>query len=85
METTGLISEGLTLMVFGMGFVFIFLTVLVLATNFMSYMVNRFLPEAAAAPAVSRRPQPAAAATDDAQLMAVISAAVHQYRQRHKR
>ncbi|HEY5718561.1 MAG TPA: OadG family protein [Motiliproteus sp.] len=85
METSSLISQGLTLMVFGMGFVFVFLTLLVGATNLMSVLVNRYLPEPVVAPKPSRRPAPTpAAATSDAQLLAVISAAVHQYRQRHK-
>jgi len=84
MEATDLVSQGFTLLVFGMGFVFVFLTLLVLATNLMSVLVNRYLPEPVAAPKPSRRPAPAPAVADDAQLLAVISAAVHQYRQQHR-
>lgn len=39
-ETT-LIDQGLNLMLFGMGTVFVFLTVLVFATSLMSRLVNR--------------------------------------------
>ena len=40
----GLINEGLTLMLVGMGTVFVFLTVLVAATTLMSRLVNRSQP-----------------------------------------
>jgi oxaloacetate decarboxylase gamma subunit len=36
-----LLSSALSLTTFGMGFVFIFLTILVFITKFMSFMVNR--------------------------------------------
>ncbi len=42
--SSDLMLEGLTLMVFGMGFVFTFLTLLVLATKTMSATVLRFSP-----------------------------------------
>ncbi|MBV0932531.1 OadG family protein [Marinobacterium weihaiense] len=76
-----LFSEGLTLMAFGMGFVFVFLTLLVFATGIMSRLATRFLPEPVAK-APTPRPQPAAAgaATHNDELVAVISAAVHKYR-----
>ncbi len=40
-----LLVEGVQLMVVGMGTVFVFLTLLVLATGFMSRLVLRFQPE----------------------------------------
>lgn len=40
-----LIDQGISLMLFGMGTVFVFLTVLVFATTFMSKVVNRLVPE----------------------------------------
>jgi len=43
-----LINEGLTLMLVGMGTVFVFLTVLVGATTLMSRLVMRFTPGPAA-------------------------------------
>ncbi|MFT6407460.1 MAG: oxaloacetate decarboxylase gamma subunit [Arenicella sp.] len=39
-----LIDQGLNLMLFGMGTVFIFLTILVFATTLMSALVNHFSP-----------------------------------------
>ena len=42
-----LLVEGVQLMVVGMGTVFVFLTLLVLATGFMSRLVLRFQPVAA--------------------------------------
>ena len=44
----GLLEQGLELMLVGMGTVFLFLTLLVLATSLMSRFVQRFAP----APAV---------------------------------
>ncbi|MDY6891381.1 MAG: OadG family protein [Pseudomonadota bacterium] len=76
-----LYSEGLTLMVFGMGFVFVFLTLLVVCTSIMSRLVGRYLPEPA--PRTARaRPQVAAraAGNDNDELIAVLTAAVHKHR-----
>lgn len=79
-----LISEGLSLMVFGMGFVFVFLTLLVLATGLMSKLVQKFLPE----PLVKPKAKPAAvavtAADNDDELLAVMTAAVHHFRSNKK-
>ncbi|QFU00483.1 oxaloacetate decarboxylase subunit gamma [Halomonas sp. THAF5a] len=82
MQDSQLINEGLALMGLGMGFVFVFLTVLVGVTTLMSKTIGRFFPEpvAPAAPA-PRAPAP----RQDDDLTAVISAAVHRYRRRHKR
>jgi oxaloacetate decarboxylase gamma subunit len=40
-----LIDQGINLMLFGMGTVFVFLTLLVFATTLMSKVVNRLVPE----------------------------------------
>ncbi|RTQ97110.1 OadG family protein [Halomonas nitroreducens] len=82
MQDMQLLNEGFALMGLGMGFVFVFLTVLVIVTTLMSKVIGRFFPEPA--PAAPSRPGRAAPAGDD-ELMAVISAAVHRYRQRHRR
>jgi oxaloacetate decarboxylase gamma subunit len=84
MDSNSLISEGFALMGFGMGFVFVFLTLLVLMTGLMSRLVTRFAPEPE--PVAARRPTPApASAADQQQLIAVITAAIHQYRAKHKK
>ena len=64
---TNLMSEGLTLMLAGMGTVFVFLTVLVAAMTLMSALAGR--PRAQAD-----------GPTDDE--VAAITAAVHQHRRR---
>lgn len=72
MVEENLIQQGLELMVYGMGTVVIFLTLLVGATNLMSAIVQRYLPAA---------PEPAAAsAVADKTLVAAISAAIHKHK-----
>lgn len=78
-----LMSDAVNLMLVGMGFVFVFLTILVFLTGLMSKLVIKFAPA----------PQPAAPAAkpasndnvDDPQLLAVLSAAVAKYRSDHKK
>jgi len=71
--------EGLALTGIGMGVVFTFLIVLVMVTNSMSRLVLRFAPEAVTAVQGGSIP---GARLDDAQLIAIISAAIHQHRAR---
>lgn len=80
-----LISAGLNLALYGMGFVFTFLILLVILTTFMSALVQRFMPSPV--PVVPRRgagrrpaQQPSAAKPDQAKLVAVISAAIRKHR-----
>lgn len=74
-----LLADALTLMMLGMGTVFVFLTLLVWLTSLMSIAVNRFVP-------VAPVPEPVASATpaaaDDQTLLAVIAAAIHAHRAR---
>lgn len=81
-----LLMEGVSLMLLGMGAVFVFLTLLVFTTAFMSKLVAKFAPEVPKP--VSATPISVAAAnpatTDNTQLLAIISAAVHKHRSRHK-
>ncbi len=81
--SSDLMLEGLTLMVFGMGFVFTFLTLLVLATKTMSATVLRFSPveDLSLLTPPLNMVSPSQQVANDAQLMAVLSAAVHRYRQ----
>lgn len=76
-----LMQQGVELMLFGMGTVFVFLAVLIVATTFMSFLIQRFFPAkpVVVSPTVNR-----GAATNDDQLIAVISAAIHKFRSRHK-
>ncbi len=84
LEPNNLINEGLNLMMFGMGFVFVFLTLLIFATGLMSRLVTRYFPEPA--PAASKKARFAEQTpADEQQLVAVLSAAIKQYRSRHPR
>lgn len=73
-----LMSSGIELMIVGMGIVFLFLTMLVYAIQLMSVLVQRFFPEA---PPASVMVRPVSNNTPDKATVAVITAAVHQYRQ----
>lgn len=81
MPESTLISEGLSLMALGMGFVFVFLSVLVVTTTLMSKVIGRFFPEPPAPSVPARRT--AASAADEDELKVVISAALHRFRKRH--
>ncbi len=81
-----LILQAVELMVVGMGFVFVFLTVLVGATTVMSKMVVRFEPAPPPVKPAAKKPATAKpAASNDPQLIAVIAAAVAEYRSRQKK
>ena len=84
-----LVSDGLNLALYGMGTVFVFLTLLVFATRVMSWLVLRFAPlsteattEAATGAAGQATTQTGASA--GGKKMAAISAALHQHRQRQQ-
>ena len=81
MRDAQLLLDGLVLTGVGIGFVFVFLTLLVASMTLMSLLLRR-LPSAAD-PLPVTTPKPASP-LDDAELVAVISTAVHRYR-RHKR
>ncbi|MBL1265431.1 OadG family protein [Candidatus Methylomicrobium oryzae] len=72
-----LMSSGVELMIVGMGIVFLFLALLVVAINTMSSLIQRFFPE-----------PPKAAKTvkieTDQATVAAITAAVHQYRSKNR-
>jgi oxaloacetate decarboxylase (Na+ extruding) subunit gamma len=70
------IRSGIELMFAGMGIVFMFLAMLVVAINLMSALVQRYFPDATA----KIRSMPISI---DKSTVAAISAAVHQYRKKH--
>ncbi len=76
-----IMQQGLDLMLFGMGSVFVFLTVLVIATAIMSSIVQRFFPEPVA-PEPTPAPAAPPAGVNDPKLLAIIKAAVDQHRQK---
>ncbi len=77
MEST-LIAQGLDLMLYGMGTVFTFLTLLVGITSLMSQAVNRLVPEQAevvSAPVAAMTEQ-----TIEPRIVKAIQAALDQHR-----
>ena len=76
---TELMSSGVELMFAGMGIVFLFLTMLVVAINIMTSLVQRFFPDAPTLVAVA----PVSGGIDKS-IIAAITAAVHQHRSKHK-
>ena len=66
-----LVAEGVNLVIYGMGTVFVFLTLLVIATTIMSRLVLHFEGAKVVHDTPGRRKQ------------AAIAAAIHRYRQDH--
>lgn len=79
MEVT-LISQGFDLMLFGMGTVFGFLTLLVGVTHLMSSSVNRIVPPASGR--VELNESAAAAVSMDPELVSAIQLAIDKHRGR---
>jgi oxaloacetate decarboxylase gamma subunit len=77
-ESGQLLSDALTLMLLGMGTVFVFLTVLVFVTATMSALVKKYSP----APVTAQRVTGPTAPPEDTTLLAVIAAAIHAHRTR---
>ncbi|MBL4607253.1 MAG: OadG family protein [Pseudomonadales bacterium] len=75
----GVASQAMDLLIIGMGTVFGFLVLLILATSLMSKFVGFISrPEAQQPSSPTQSPQ----AIQDQQLIAVISAALHKHRSR---
>ena len=82
MTPSALIGEGINLMFSGMGFVLVFLLILIWAIGVMSKLINRFFPEPQAEPKTSPNSTALSAApTDDFErLRPVIAAAIAHHR-----
>lgn len=76
--------EGVELMLFGMGFVFTFLVLLIGAIRVMSWLITLLAPAVPQPTAAVRTSvaQPAPAHQPDGELLAAIQAAIHQHRAR---
>ncbi|MBD3800897.1 MAG: OadG family protein [Campylobacterales bacterium] len=70
-----LVAEGLKFMVLGMGIVFLFLTLMILAMNVMSKIIHRYFPE----PHAAESGKSALAAADKLKKVAAIAAAIHHH------
>lgn len=69
-------TQGVELMLTGMGIVFLFLVMLIGAVKLMAYCVAKFLPEE---PIMTAPPTPVSSGVTPA-VTAAITAAVHQHR-----
>ena len=75
-----LIEQGLDLMLYGMGTVFVFLTLLVIITTLMSAVIQRWLPEDEMDASSTSK----AELNVDARIVAIIEAALAKHRCRRK-
>ena len=80
-----LMSQAVDLMIAGMGFVFVFLIILVFATLLMSKLIGRFAPPEPATPAKTPRAKPKAPTSVDPDTAEAIKKAIAQFRSRHKK
>ena len=75
-----IVSQGAELMVYGMGTVVVFLTLLVLMTTLMSAVLGRYFAEPAPAPVEASKA--VGGQSPSPETVAAITAAIHQHRQR---
>jgi oxaloacetate decarboxylase gamma subunit len=80
-----IVAQGVELMLYGMGTVVVFLALLVVATTFMSRFITHYFPEPeSSADAALRKLHSKITPAEDPNLVAVISAAIHQHRSNKK-
>ena len=78
MQAPSLMEQGIQMMAFGMGTVFVFLTLLIFATKTMSHLVLRYFPEKQSEAPISQAK--AEGENHSPALIAAITAAVHAHR-----
>jgi len=76
-------ANGVELMFIGMGIVFVFLAMLIVAVTMMSWVINRFFPDPQGE--TDSLPPTGPGKKDDQDTVAAISAAIHRYRSNHSR
>ena len=77
-----LFNQGVELMLFGMGTVFVFLTLLVALTTLMSAFISRYLPLAVLVQEERLTQASPGQVVTDKRLVAAISAAIHQHKKK---
>lgn len=80
MTNTELLQQGIQLMLVGMGFVMVFLLILIYAISLMSKFVQRFFPETAVPISTKSAVQSTHLNNDVETLRPVIVAAIHHHR-----
>ena len=93
MNTPSLLSDGITLMIFGVTFVFIFLTLLVMITSIMSWIIIKYeermdsLTERESREHIQTNicqdNKNENAPDADGPLISILSTAIHKYRHSH--
>lgn len=78
-----LMLEGVNLMIAGMGFVMVFLLLLVYAVQLMSRIIARFTPDIPLPVTPIPQPEQPLSSTDDALTKVAIAAALHHHRRTH--
>ena len=76
---TNLVLEGVKFMMLGMGTVFMFLVIMILVTNAVSKIVNRFFPEPVSVPKETHNTT-AQSAQNNKRIVAAITAAIMHHR-----
>ena len=76
-----IVEQGVELMLFGMGTVVLFLTLLIIVTGAMSWVLGRYFLEEVEVPIISTGQSPRTLRADHHQVppIAVITAAIHQH------
>lgn len=82
MTPSQLLLEGVELMLMGMGSVFFFLALLILAIRLMARMIERLVPAAPVRVAAKPAPIRVTDQQPDADVLAAIQLAIHQHRAR---
>jgi oxaloacetate decarboxylase gamma subunit len=77
MSSNDILQQGADLLMLGMGSVFVFLSVLVVATTAMSWVINRWLPEAELEVATLK---PSASSEINSKTLSIIEQAIAQHR-----
>ena len=75
---TNLVIEGLKFMGLGMGTVFVFLGVMIVCMNIMSYLIHKFFPEPQASATSSSS---SSVQQDNKKIVAAITAAIKHHRE----
>jgi oxaloacetate decarboxylase gamma subunit len=75
-----IVNQGVELMLFGMGTVLVFLSLLVVSITLMSWILQRYFPEPEVPATAAPSSGTLGATPSDANLVAVISAAIHRHR-----
>ena len=78
-----LMLEGVNLMIAGMGFVMVFLLLLVYAVQLMPRIIARFTPDIPLPVTPIPQPEQPLSSTDDALTKVAIAAALHHHRRTH--